>query len=309
MIVVPALARGGSVAILGPNREVVREYAVEPSDESTSLTWDGRDVVGNPVPPEAYAIVLGEVGPDGRVNYSEDDLAGERIKPARMEYQPEDEVVSYVLPVAARVLVRAGLDSGPSLRNVTNWEPRLPGLCRDSWDGTDERGHFRFVSEATAKFSLTAYRLPEPSVILFGPGEEYTDWFRRVGGGLARRPWHGGATAGPHWRFPIHLEADPALTVRVGGSVASADTLSVDKALQISVDIEDDEMRRHVLEQVFEFVVFVDGERVSEMEQATLPFNQEIEVPGKGLHTVAVNLVTERRQVGVWAAIVAVDRD
>ena len=105
------------------------------------------------------------------------------------------------------------------------------------------------------------------------------------------------------------MEADPALTVRVGGSVASADTLSVDKALQISVDIEDDEMRRHVLEQVFEFVVFVDGERVSEMEQATLPFNQEIEVPGKGLHTVAVNLVTERRQVGVWAAIVAVDRD
>jgi hypothetical protein len=307
-----------TVTVYGPNRERTATVVDgEPRDAGRHReTWDGRDDGGIVVPDEAYFPVVEAESDRGPGRY--DPLAhsgGERVNPADIHFNSRDGLISYVLPKASRVLVRAGLDEGPMLATLVNWEPRGPGLSTERWKGRDQQGVRSFIRHPDALVIIQPYALPESSILTVGNREEsYREAYLARGedrpkkAPAARQSWLDDI-ASPHWGQPAHLDKDPEIAVTFPelepGPATLADhsrplELRGDRVI-VRVEVPDEPSRRFLREQRFELVAFLDDERIDEAEQAHLPFNWSWEIAGvePGEHLLTINLVTFRQHVGV----------
>jgi len=234
------------------------------------------------------------------------------LNPQEIHFRPRDRLVSYVLPKAARVLVRAGIDPGPMLTTLVNWEPRGPGLVTEPWSGRDQQGLRAFSFDPDAEVIVQAYALPDTTIISVGNAatdyrEYYLSWSheRPVKPAAESRPGLE-AIESPHWRQPVHLDKDPRIVLSFPEAAEpqpdapeEAVRLVGDRAI-VHVEVPDPVTRRYLRDQRFELVAFVDDQRVDEAEQAHLPFNWSWELSGlePGEHWLTVNLVTFRQLVG-----------
>lgn len=303
-----------TVTVWGPNREQATVLVEkEPRGEGTqSESWNGTDWAGRPVPDEAYTFVIEAVSGSGRAYY--DPLAvsgGERVNPRDIHFRPDENQISYVLPRPCRVLVRAGLNEGPMLNTLVNWLPRGGGACAEHWEGRDQQGLRAYSRSPRAFIVVQAYALPENSIITYGNDSlSYRDWYLAWGQHRLRRPppvepRESNAILSPHWGLAPHIAKDPPLEIRfpeLQGSLSRADEpiLATDGRLLVRIDIPDSLSRRFIQEQRFELVTFLDDRRISEQEQAHLPFNWVWDLWGvaPGEHWLTINLVTMRQYVG-----------
>lgn len=229
-------ASGVGVKIYGPNRELIREF---PADSTLvagnhRLTWDGRDSAGNIVRDEAYFFVIEAATSttddnaaeprknEGQVVARYDPLessGGELVNPQEFHFKPQENSIEYVLPRPCRVRIRAGVDEGPMLSTMVNWEPRIRGLCTEVWRGKDGQGVRHFSTRSDCFLTSMAYALPENSVIAYGNKKEtYREWYLREGHKRPKKPHtprspEKPGVMCPHWYMPPHLNRDPEILV------------------------------------------------------------------------------------------------
>ncbi len=314
------------IAIYGPNSELINTIlAGEQRDNKLHKEfWDGKDVAGQIVANEAYFFTIMAESDSGYGSY--DPLVwsgGEKVNPGNIHFKPKENMFSYVLPKASRVLVRAGLDEGPMLNTLVNWLPRSPGLCTEYWRGKDRQGIQQYGLDPRTVVIVQAYALPENSIIAVGNNQRnYNDDFLSQGQSQTMKPttkdresWLEPTTS-PHWYLPVCLDKDPVISLTFPELKTDKDivpnepvSLSGIRAI-VRIDIPDIHSRRFIAGQQFELVVFVDNERLAEAEQGHLPFNWSwnLEEQKPGEHLLTFNLVTRQQHVGTASQRVTIIR-
>lgn len=266
------------------------------------VAWDGRDLEGRVVPDEAYFFTVERAS--GEVFDPTTFSGGVVGDITRARFQP-DGTVMYSLPAAARVLIRLGIQSGPMLRTLVDWKPRVAGAVTEYWDGRDEDRLIKLRDHEDFRVLITYVTLAEATVISYGNTEEsYREYKlgrgkdqpskpdrpRRADPGLRLRPEH---LVPPAWArapkvqmsFPEHgntpvPSAQEAITVR------------------IEVDSSD---RQLLLSDQFELIFYVDNIFFAEAERGYLPFNWlwELNQIPPGEHILTVNVSSFKGHVGV----------
>lgn len=287
-----------------------------------TIHWDGRDLEGRVVPDEAYYVTF-ETS-DGVV-YDPTAFSGGvvgDVTDARVDFRTG--TLSYRLPAASRVLVRLGIRSGPLLRTLVDWKPRVAGSITEHWDGLDENGLVELRNAPGFSILVTYVSLPVTSVIAYGnTGETYRAYkLGRAAGRpqkAAREPdparferLRPEGLVPPAWaRAPrVRLEF-PTLDkagLDNGLDNASADGTDMatpaptvpggDVAVHVDVDPQD---RERLLADQFEIILFVDNVFFAEAERGYLPFNWrwELDSLSPGEHVLTVNVSSFKGQVGV----------
>lgn len=284
---------GGLVRVLAENapRQAGRQQE----------TWDGKDSEGHPVPDEAYTFTI-ETSSGGI--YDPTTTSGGTVGDlTEVHFDREAGTVVYRLPVSSRVLIRLGIQSGPMLKTLVDWKPRVAGSITEYWNGKDESGLIRMHENPGFTTLITYVALPDATVIAYGNSKEsYRDY--KLGRGKERplRPKR------PRQAAPGRLRPEnlvPSAWVR-----APKVSLTFPKAQEavptvrgeIDVRVEVDPSDRDLLQRdQFEIIFFVDNVFFAEAERGYLPFNWQWELgqlpPGE--HVLTVNIASFKGQVGV----------
>lgn len=321
-----------TINIYGPNRELVRQFLTKVPKEAGHHReiWTGEDDEGAVVANEAYFFVIEATAGGKTACYDPLTFSGGELVTAQdFHFRPKENSISYVLPKACRVRLRAGLDHGPMLNTMVNWEPRVSGVCTEVWRGRDRQGLRHFSTRPGCFVISMAYALPENSIIAVGNRDrDYRRDYLAAGHkrprkpDVPRSPGKPGVIS-PHWERPPHLNRDPEIAVtfpelekqaaavppgtQPAPGKPAVPRLTGDSTI-LRVSIPDEADLAFMDEQKFEMVLFVDDNRILEAEQSHAPFNWTWDLtdlkPGK--HYVTVNLVSATDHVGVFTAPVEV---
>lgn len=312
---VPFTMSGSGQAILEiytSDNDLVREISSEKnlSPGKHALLWDGKDMHGLIVPDEAYIPVLKIRSPDQHastitVDDSRDSTGGEHLK----EVNPVIETgkVSFNLTKPGRVLIRAGIKSGPLLRTIQSWKPHSEGTNVVHWDGMDEDKVEHIENKPKLTYLVLAFALPDNAIITYGNEEldyrayrKKNNWpFNNVAASQVALEREGKPLL-RNASYPVYRNMTPRIAMKLGGTHSSQ--YSMKDKVQVTVDIHPDD--RWVMEQAqYEIGFFVDGKFISEEEQGFVPFvwtwtPQELGIkPGE--HQLTVNVSGFGGEVGV----------
>ncbi|MGH8177224.1 MAG: hypothetical protein ACREV5_13270 [Steroidobacter sp.] len=308
------LAKSGavSVALYTADRDLVRTLKSNAplAAGRHALNWDGRDDRGQLVPDEAYHPVLtcacGEAQNlvvDSRANTG--GVVIERI-PTTLG---SDGTITFDLPQPARSLVRIGVKGGAMMRAIDAWRPRSAGRVRVEWDGYDASGVVRLPGQPGLTVLVTAFSLPDHSIITSGNGA--VDYFayrkdRRWGAPLAS------ADPGPLQRngkrvsrqasLPRSLLQDPRVSMTIVDKLSktSSGAVKVSGPVTFRVDMPQED-KWLVQQSLYEVGFFLDHQFVSEEETGYTPLSWRWDPAGiaPGEHLMTVNISGFWGQVGV----------
>ncbi len=323
LISAPAGAAGAEKILVYDASECqVRSLALEASAGAakSAVLWDGRDWSGRLVPDGAYTFAI-----EGRTGlvYDPYEVSGGKagdIKAA--SFDREAGTIAYSLPSPARVLIRFGIQGGPMLRTLVDWEPRVAGSILEHWDGWDEDRVIRLWGAKGFTALITYVTLPDATVITYGnTNETYREYMLGRGRDRPRRPENTPVPDNtavppedgkvrpvgllpPAWsRSPKVLLSFPAL----GAPVRDPTGISGTVAVRVDVDPSDKEQ---VAKDQFEVIFYVDNVFFAEAERGYLPYNFPWETASlpEGEHVLTVNISSFRGQVGVASRKVRVQK-
>lgn len=299
------------ITLTGPDRHPVRtlrsEGALKPGRHQ--LVWDGRDANGKPVPDEAWVPVLKASTNKGDVVLDPWKESGGEILTDLGTRFNQDGTITYRLPLAARVLIRAGIKGGPMLITLANWAPRPAGRNLQRWDGYDADRTSNLRGDQELSLLVSAFRLSDHAIITRGNSSiDYLDWSRTKKlepfylASEARQLERNGRRISPHYYLSRTMDRDPAVSVTFGGDLRTSPKgvplIEGKSPIQVDVPTED----RWLLDaSLYEIAFFIDHQFVSEEEQGYLPLTWLWDPAGlePGQHLLTVNVSGFRGQVGV----------
>jgi hypothetical protein len=228
---------GGELGVLVLDRDgfLVRSLVSRQPVKAGNLSywWDGRDDQGRVVPDEAYSLKIDLVASDGVHSYFPANSSASEVKAEIGYYDRRIAVLSYRLPVAARVHVQAGLNhpaeksgkvGGPVLKTLVNREPRPAGAVIETWNGLDETGSYYVPDLTDFTMAVAASSLPENAMITVGQKKEsFIDHARTRGGvslltySSANHHHHSALSALDDVSPTLHVRASNALPALTGG--------------------------------------------------------------------------------------------
>jgi hypothetical protein len=258
-----------------------------------SATWDGRLTSGNPAASGVYHYLVQARGADGGVSVigPDDAFVPDEVIPQRFELDRATGKVSYVLPKAARVRLRAGLATSLLAGTLLDWQPQSGGRHEVSWDGSDASGMMDLRPDPRLRMHLDAFRLPPNTVILETPGEP-------AGRG------HASASASGY-RHAMH-DPDACRTLEFSVEWPSAkwdherQIALLEGAETVRVRL-DPETARHLAGDPFEVLFFVDTTFLFEAEQGSDPLDYTLDASRfpPGAHLLTVNVWSRDDHAGV----------
>lgn len=278
--------------------------------------WDGRDAGGAVVPPYYYTYVLTARGADGEtvVHDLTDATGGRPLAVPTPRHDAANGEVSYVLPAAAIVNLRAGLpDGGPLLATIVDWVARPGGLNREPWDGWDASRAIDLSTLEHLRIGLSAYELPANAVIVTAPGSRRRPRFidaARLSGGRRTPETGKPGRMYDHWKHPRDRCYDPRVRVippaELPRTTDGLPRIAGPVPLTVTVAPAD---RRYMLDQRFEIVVYVDFVFVFEEELGYTPFTWKWNPEGvnPGIHYLTVMLRGYEGHFGTETVKVRVD--
>ena len=278
--------------------------------------WDGRDDMGQLVPDEAYTFTIETSS--GAVYDPTTSSGGIVADITDARFDAEASTVVYKLPTPSRVLIRLGVHSGPMLKTLVDWKPRIVGTITEYWDGRDEDKLIRLREHKGFTALITYVTLPEGTVITYGNNQEtYRDYKLGRAKGRPQKPRRPRLPdpqvrlrpenlVPPAWaRAPRTLMTFPKHAGEKDGAVPA-----VQDIVDVRVDVDPSD-RDLLLRDQFEIIFFVDNVFFAEAERGYLPFNwrwEPLQVPA-GEHVLTVNIASFRGQVGVASRKVQVVKD
>lgn len=271
--------------------------------ERVVVKWNGRDANNEVVPDEAYVpivIMNGET-----VNSPAEYSGGEVIEGMKPDFSRKG-VISFRLDEPSRILIRTGIQGGPLMRTLTNWEPRAPGKNIVRWDGYDKDGVVNLMEDPDLGVLLTGFRLPDHSIITLGSDKDYSEW-RAAHGWPDQMPnpesvvlQRNGERLSRHFYLPRIIEREPELYLNVDNETVGDQSVSVDGPFTITVDLDSTDQWAMDQSQ-YEVAFFINGEFVAEEEQGYVPLKWRWNPTGlePGKHTLTVNVSSFNGAVGV----------
>ncbi|MEX2473874.1 hypothetical protein [Marinobacter sp.] len=295
------------VVITTPDGDEVRQLETTVPEttvgEQVVLEWDGRDAHGKVVPDEAYVpvVTLNGEGVNNPAEYS----GGEVIEGMKPDFSRKG-VISFRLDEPSRILIRTGIQGGPLMRTLANWEPRAPGKNIVRWDGYDRDGVVNLMEEPDLGVLLTGFRLPDHSIITIGNDRDYSEW-RAAHGWTDQMPdpksivlQRDGERLSRHFFLPRIVEREPELSLKLNNETVNDQDMSVDGPLTVTVDLDSTDQWAMDQSQ-YEVAFFINGEFVAEEEQGYVPLRWRWNPTGlePGTHTLTVNVSSFNGAVGV----------
>jgi hypothetical protein len=302
--------------IYDPDFSLVRTLGLEGRQEpgQHGLAWDGRDADGCVVPDEAYFFTLTATDEHGRTRTYDPTLysGGEAKDLAFADIDRASGAITYRLPVAARVLIRLGIQDGPLLNTLVDWRPRVAGEITEPCNGRDRDDLFDLLGHPRFRMLVTYFTLPENSVITYGNRSlDYRRYKSSVKADrpIKERPERRGASVSPHYLLARIVDYSPALKVAFSGACeqgpGEVPTLKGRGLVRVDIDEAD---RHFFVNQQYEITFFVDGEFCAEQEVGYTPLNWVWDLSGvkEGQHVLTVNLSGFKDQMAVLSRMVTV---
>ena len=276
------------------------------------LVWDGKDDAGQVVPDEAYLPVIRATLPDGSVEIVDPrkHSGGEVVEDLNVRITASKDI-AYTLPGPSRVMIRAGVKNGPMLRSLAEWAPRGAGQNIHRWDGHDQNGLVDLRREKDLTVLVTAFRLPEHAILVFGNRaldyrayRKEKGWPDRVVRREDMRLVREGKRISRHYYFPRSRDAIPVITLtlpkELARSKAGLPVVNNGQAVLIRVDIPPAD-RWLMNESLYEVGFFLDQAFLAEEEQGYVPIGFLWRPKGlsPGTHLLSVNISGFSGKVGV----------
>lgn len=310
----PGKIKDIKVEIRSSDDDLVRTLKLsefKPGTKKYLLKWDGRDSSKAFVPDEAYHPVL--VVTDTSNKTERIDLrsssGGEEVYDFEKNIRPG--VIEYTLPVASRVLVRAGIKNGPMLRTVIDWEPRTSGFHAERWNGRDLDDVIAIEQNPGVGYLIIGYQLPERTIITYGNARETFRAYRerhkyplREASYDDRLLERNGKVVRPEFYNPVLQQKSPRIEVHLLAKETRKEIDQVDNLEEMLTEVKLHPLDEIYLDQErYEISFFVDNEFIAEEEQGFVPFTWRWS-PGRlgikpGKHVLTVNVSGYNGQVGV----------
>lgn len=305
------LGAGGSVSVNvfdadgGLIRTLLKEDVMVSGKHE--IAWDGRDDSGQLVPDEAYTFTVNTGSGDAYDPFATSGGIVGDIRDA--EINANSGTVVYKVPEPSRVLIRMGTKSGPMLKTLVDWKPRVAGSITEYWDGRDEDKLMNLSEHKDFSALITYVTLPNATVITYGNDKEsYRDY--KLGRGRDRPGKRvqprvvdpdPARKLAPEGFVPSPASRAPSVAVTLPGLAESEKGVpSVQATLDVRVDVDPAD-KETLLTQQFEVIFFVDNVFFAEAERGYLPYNWrwELQQLPPGEHILTVNISSFKGQVGV----------
>ncbi|MFC1572702.1 hypothetical protein ACFL6M_03795 [Candidatus Eisenbacteria bacterium] len=189
-------------------------------------------------------------------------------------YDPETGSISYMLPEPALVRIRIGVQNGPLLRTLVDWEPRAAGQHVTIWDRTDETGNISYLGRRDITVVITCIR----------PGEEAAMQPKACALGLRKSPEI-------LISFPGESEQNTDGIPVVTGVVP----------VRIEVGVKE---KAWLTNSQYEVAIYIDHVFVIEEEEGLSPFSYLLNTQGmnEGEHVITANVLSYDGEVGTRSA-------
>jgi hypothetical protein len=285
-------------------REVRSYYMSDLEPARHTVTWDGRRSDGWLASGDVFLYVIEAEGKDGKrvIHNPANKTGGIETKSLKYTVDRETGEITYVLPKACMIRIRAGLKDGMFGKSLFDWMPSTAGRHTYMWDGKDSSGWMNLLKNHHLSIRLTCYTLPTNTVIVTGqivplesknnPESFNTEEWERLWG-----------TKGKY----LHYAHDPRIchqprfkVLFPTGAEEKSDLVRVSGIVPIRIEL-DKRDARHLINTRFEVMIFVDGVFLYEIEEGSSPFtfNWDTKVFTKGPHIVTVNVVGYDDHIGI----------
>jgi len=299
-----------SVAIFSPDGDEVRFLPPQQASkgETLSFAWDGKDAEGRTVPNEAWLPKVTLKTQGGKSVFDPSHNSGGEVIDAIVPDFGRRGDLSFTLDAPSRLLVRAGLKSGPLMQTMVNWAPRAAGKNRVAWNGFDHDNQVKLLDDSRLGVLVTGYRLPDHTIITEGSDDNYLAW--RDGKGweaampdMSKIPLvRGEERLSRHYFLPRAIEAEPQVKVTLSGDLKplSNDRYAVTGKTVIKVDM-DKSPEWAMAQSQYEIGFFINGDFVAEEEQGYVPLSWQLDTGylDKGEHLLTVNISGFNGAVGI----------
>lgn len=299
-----------SVAIFSPDGDEVRVLAAQQATKGKTLNfaWDGKDAEGKTVPNEAWLpkVTLKTQGGESVFDPSRKS-GGEVIDAIAPDFGDRGDL-SFTLEAPSRLLVRAGLKSGPLMQTMVNWAPRASGKNRVGWNGFDHDNQIKLLDDPRLGVLVTGYRLPDHTIITEGGSDNYLAWRRSKGWesampDMSKIPLvRGEERLSRHYFLPRAIEAEPRVKVTLSGDLKalSDNRYVVTGKTVVKVDM-DKSSEWAMTQSQYEIGFFINGDFVAEEEQGYVPLSWQLDTDylDQGEHLLTVNVSGFNGAVGI----------
>ncbi len=312
-----------TIQVYTPDYNIIRHLITNQARPSgiNHVSWDGRDDSGGMVPNEAYLFGIAAKGPDGtQVVYDPTAKSGGEISDVRIQdidNTPGAYKVTYTVPFPSRISLKAGIHKGPLLKTLIDWQPMPAGEYVYSWDGMDETGRIRVMTESGAHLYLEGFVLPENGVIVQGSNQNYLEYHKGlpqpkmediISHQTTRRSIMQRIDEGVSAQSLVQrsMNVAPVFTVYLEGDtttgLAEKSVTNVSGQIRLVIVVAQESMDAFN-ESRYEIIVFVDNNRFDEEEHAHTPYTYTLDT-GKlpnGEHLITVNQACLTGQVGAYS--------
>ena len=279
----------------GRDHQVYQQAAKALGGGDHTLTWNGQDQAGKPVPPEAYTYTLTAKNAKGQSIHDLTDLTGGAVVTAKeVRWDAGTGTVRYTLDRPARVNLRLGLEAGPYLRTLIDWVPRSAGAQAERWDGQDASGVLKVADNPALTPVVKAYALPDNTLFVGAPQDRLQFMAERSEPLLRART----APPAPKQMYdnaqqPLDTRGDLPAILGLDGKFKqdSAGRWIVSGQVPLTANVRDAD-RQRVLQRRFEAVFYVDGVFAHENEVGYLPLTWTWDTTqfNPGEHFVTLNI-------------------
>ena len=281
------------------------------------VTWDGKDLDGKAVPDEAYYFNIVAVDEDGNKEIYDPTTfsGGEEHDISNAEINPQNQTINYKMPEMGRVLIRIGIQGGPLVNTLVDWQPRVKGVITEYWNGKDKDNLVDIYNHPRYKMIITFFSLPETSVIAYGnKGLNFRDYKKSFTVPRPLKPKRPTSVqkVSNHYGLPRAEDYSPELNMTLvnakGTDAEGATILSQKTIVKVELDTQDKLIFQN---QQFEIVFFLDYDFYAEDESGYTPFNWVWDLSNvkEGEHLLTVNLSSFKDQIGVISRKVKVVKE
>lgn len=292
------------ISIYTPDNNLIRVLQKKMDKKGNyNIKWDGKDTKGVVVPNEAYSIKVDAFNKEKNQTLDFRATGGEIIKNLNTAIDEQGNI-NYILDKPSRVLIRAGIKSGPMLRTINNWIPKNSGKIRQKWNMKDDDD---IIDMRNLDFgiSVSAFALPKKSIITQNNKKlEYFDYIKNNNFTckIKNLKIENEATISQHAKKCRIEEKNPKLKIQINTKIKYKTKKPVLKnsiAVPIRVDMnKEDEM--YFSKNKYEVTFFIDYDFSSEEELGYMPTTW-LYTPNsltKGEHTLTVNVSGFSGQIG-----------
>ena len=270
-----------------------------------SVSWDGRDSQGKPVPSGVYLYGITASDSAGTTRSENAVPGGNEVLVQQFTLDPDSGTMRFLLPQASRIRLRVGLRGYPLLRTLYDWVPMAAGPHEVTWDGLDTTGKLHLLGKSALDVNLTAFALPGNAILVTSNAAPPAP----IAGLRPDVP----QDAFRHAKHPLELCHEPKLSLELPEARAKGKSglplVSGKVPVRITLDPAD---AAHLIDARFEIMLFVDTVFLTEAEEGSNPFTYQLDTSAlaPGTHLFTVNVLSyddhagtatiefERREMG-----------